>query len=62
MFQTKVVDKIKHTFYVQYMSKNRTIQEVIRKNMIHPDRLLKMHFACPKMKARINTHTHNQNI
>jgi hypothetical protein len=42
------------------LSKNCTVQEVTWKNMIHPDRLLKMHFACPKTKARI--HTHDQNI
>ena len=44
------------------LSKNCTIQEVMWKNTIHPDRLLKMHFACPKMKPTIHTHTHNQNI
>jgi len=44
------------------LSKNRTVQEVMWKNMIHPDRLLKMHFACPKTKARIHTHTLSEHL
>ena len=39
------------------LCKNHTVQEAMWKNMIHPDRLLKMHSACPKMKARTHTYT-----
>jgi len=39
MFHTKVVDKFKNAFYVQQLSpENRTVYEIIWKNMVKPVR------------------------
>jgi hypothetical protein len=39
MFQTKVVDKIEHIFYIQYPFLSKTSRcEVMCKNKVEPDR------------------------
>jgi hypothetical protein len=40
MFQTKVVEKIKHTFCVQkhFFTENRVDYEITWKNIVQPDR------------------------
>jgi hypothetical protein len=39
MFQTKVIYKIKtHFMFNNFFSENRTVYEIMRKNMVQPDR------------------------
>jgi hypothetical protein len=39
MFKKKVVEKSKHTFYVQQiLSESRTFYEIMWRNMVQPDR------------------------
>ena len=66
MFQTKVVEKIKthilcSIFY--FTHKNRTVYEIICKNIVEPDRpqmtIWRMRFACWITKA---TDTHSEYV
>jgi len=58
MVQTKVVEKIKTQFHVQYLfSENREIYEIMRKNMVQPDRPQKWHMHIVwRIPKATNTH------
>jgi hypothetical protein len=46
MLQTKIVQKIKHTFYVLWLFlENRAICQIMWKNMVQPDRPQTMDLA-----------------
>ena len=60
-FETEVVDKIKHTFYIQYLfSENSAIYEIMWQNTAELDRpqmtIWHVHIACWIPMAAINTH------
>jgi hypothetical protein len=56
MFQTKVTEKSKHTFHVQYFKKNRAVYEKMWKNITEPDMpqmtIWRMRTACWKTEAK----------
>jgi hypothetical protein len=62
MFQTKVVEKIKTHFScsLTFFFENRTVYEIMWKNMVEPDRpqmtIRRMRFACLITEA-IDTHS-----
>ena len=60
-FQTEVVEKSKYTFYVQLLfSENRAVYEIMRKNILQPDRpqmtIWRMRIAC-WLPETTNTHS-----
>jgi hypothetical protein len=70
MFQIKVVEKSKHTFYVQKLfSENRAVYGITSKNVVDPDMLqiIRRRVACwigkatraqVQVRARAPTHVH----